>query len=354
MNDMHSSLLPTKRVVEIDQMKGITILLVVISHMGSSPMLAPIDGLISLFRMPLFFFLSGFVLKKVALPVSAFPSFVKKKFCRLLLPCLSMGTLFAYIVKNEDFCAFIDHRYKMGYWYLWVLFIYCIIIFFYNRLSSRFCHNKIWLDMLLAVLVSISFIGIATLIHIVGSPAVEHFISYASCLEKASTYILPFMLGVLYGKYSCLADLMFRDQRIFIMSLLIVLILGYCELFHRVSVDGSYILFAVKYIRHLIFAIAAINCMGYIFFTALPKSGFIMDKLAYIGTKTLDIYVIHYFVRASIGLTSIRVFVEGIGSVIVELVINILLAILVIIVSIAIGHIIRKSKLLGFVLLGAN
>ena len=70
---MNTSNTPTKRLEYIDAMRGLTMLLVVYSHImyfgysiSDFTEINSFNAFIGLFRMPLFFFVSGFVLYKAS------------------------------------------------------------------------------------------------------------------------------------------------------------------------------------------------------------------------------------------------------------------------------------------------
>jgi fucose 4-O-acetylase-like acetyltransferase len=130
---------PGKRDLLVDAMKGFGIILVILGHtlQGSS---AAFDEsfafrLIYSFHMPLFFFISGYVLQfglkgKPLAPIS----FVLKKARALVLPFLSWYFLFGLWKGIPAGITLSEYAQRLvlspayGYWFLWVLFL-CFVAF---------------------------------------------------------------------------------------------------------------------------------------------------------------------------------------------------------------------------------
>lgn len=143
---MHST---TKRIDFIDLSKGICILLVIFSHCEECfPIKGDYKFVLSSFRMPLYFMLSGMFFKSYG----NFKTFIKKKVNKLIIPFLffyivialilpmivrycniypmldiGKGIMYVFCIYNENFNGM-----PMGIWFLWCLFIvniisYCIL-----------------------------------------------------------------------------------------------------------------------------------------------------------------------------------------------------------------------------------
>ena len=114
------------RIQYIDRLKGLAIILVVIGHLiafttdNDGP--NPVNQLIVSFHMPLFMFLSGFVIS----PPKDIQTLFKKAI-RFILPMIWVGLLFTYIV-GKNFQSFLTDHYKNGYWYLYILTIYFVFV----------------------------------------------------------------------------------------------------------------------------------------------------------------------------------------------------------------------------------
>lgn len=83
------------------------------------------------FQMPLFFFLSGIVIKFRTNKIKDLFSLVYKKVRQLIVPFLFFGLLYTfYIGLNMN--NFFESVMKQGYWYLLVLFELYVIYYFFT------------------------------------------------------------------------------------------------------------------------------------------------------------------------------------------------------------------------------
>ena len=82
------------------------------------------------------------------------------------------------------------------------------------------------------------------------------------------------------------------------------------------------------------------------------ESSFMNGALEYVGKRTLDIYLLHYFLLPA--LPMVGEFLKSYPNVILECLVGFTLAILIVIVALFISRIIRVSQVLGMLVLGAN
>ncbi len=115
---------PKKRIEYIDALRGFTMLLVVFSHvelfgLGIKSENSVINSLFIQFRMPLFFFISGFLAynaKKIWDGRTALAA-TKKKLLVQIVPTLVLGLLYTYLVSAQNIFGFLGDPAKLGYWF---------------------------------------------------------------------------------------------------------------------------------------------------------------------------------------------------------------------------------------------
>lgn len=83
------------------------------------------------FQMPLFFFLSGIVIKFRTNKLKDLFSLVYKKVRQLIVPFLFFGLLYTFSI-GLNMNNFFESVMKQGYWYLLVLFELYVIYYFFT------------------------------------------------------------------------------------------------------------------------------------------------------------------------------------------------------------------------------
>ena len=133
-----------KRIEYIDAMRGFNMILIVMTHVAGFSY-GGISGFswssfFVTFRLPLFFFISGFLMYKEGRVWSANTTFdyLKQKAKVQLIPFIAFFSLFIYINK-VDFWPQLCSDLKYGYWFTFALFeyfaIYCIVMFLFTRIA---------------------------------------------------------------------------------------------------------------------------------------------------------------------------------------------------------------------------
>ena len=158
----------TKRIEWIDALRGFTMLLVVYSHVEVLGMDIPahisgLNSLVTLFRMPLFFFISGFVAYRIndTWDFKSYNAKMLKKLRVQIIPMIFFGIIYTttlYALNNnlspsESIVVFFNHDKKLGYWFTEALLLMFIIYY-----SISFLLRKRKLITRQIVLVAIAFL----------------------------------------------------------------------------------------------------------------------------------------------------------------------------------------------------
>lgn len=341
---------PTKRIEYIDAMRGFTMILVVYSHVimfgyqtGSNPI--GYNDLFIKFRMPLFFFISGWVLFKNEFLWNStnFCGFLKKKFNVQIIPTIIFLTFYSFCF--DDYKGFFNTD-KGGYWFTYTLFFYFIFYSSAHFLILKRLKNDVTKDIILIVLSIIIF-------------ACSHF--YLFCPKKTILFSIAIYLSVAKWKF-------------FMFFCFGVLVKKHFDKFKQLT-DNKYIIGTIisfffllaifsnvanRIIWHPIYFII-IGLLGIIvifsFFrkyeSSFTKETFLGKNLQYIGRRTLDIYLLHYFILPRNLQMTGEFFVENNNSV-VAFALTVILSLLVIAVSLVISNTLRVSPFLGKYLFGVK
>lgn len=221
----------SKRVTDIDKLKGLAILLVVVGHIvareppADNEWYVTLKDTIYLFHMPLFMFISGLILAYSRKPidsVNAYTKYLRSKFVRLMPAYLlfslvvftgklTMGrfmhidnkvdSVFAYfdVLTNplESYCAFL--------WYIYVLFIFYAIAPITYALTRQRIHLVLPICLGLHFvelpgLFALSSLGEYAFVFFLGCAAGEHYDRYSKWLEKSGAFLVaPFIVVMCFA-----------------------------------------------------------------------------------------------------------------------------------------------------------
>ena len=344
----------TKRIEWIDALRGFTMFLVVHSHVEVLGMDIPahisgLNSVVTLFFMPLFFFISGFFAYRAndTLNFKSYSANMLKKLRVLTIPTLFFGFLYAttlYALKNnispsESIVVFFNHDMKLGYWFTEALLIMFIIYY-----TISFLLRKRKLITRQVVLVAIAFLLLKlqkyTLTN--NNQMVNWF-----CLKHIFTYFQYFVFGIII---SCYRNKAFKLLENDIIGGCIILLFAGLYILHHWEVN-----FFPKKIQTYTIAYLGILMTINIF---RHYSNFFSSKtmigrgLQYIGRRTLDVYLIHYFFIPTIPF--LGVFFMKHNIFILQSSTAIILSLLIILFTLIVSNIIRTSPFLAYWLLGVK
>lgn len=341
-----------KRIEYIDCMRGFTMILVVACHVAafclgitdSTPSIHPI---LYEFRMPLFFFISGFVLYRegVIWNFSHISSFLIKKKFPVQIITTSIFLLVYIKINNFSILEGIYSDSKLGYWFTYILFIYFCV---YS--ICRFVLYHIKCKELIA---DISILTIGFLFYILfhvksicASLPIEEDIKNILSLNHWGYYLF-FTIGTLFKKHFSKIQMLLDEKA----TLLICLVIFFGLNLYYNELLGSHINFL-----NLTTAITGIIIV-FSFFrihqALFSKETFIGRNLQFIGRRTLDIYLLHYLLLP----LNLKVFFAPLSEYpipLVEFSITLFISLIVIAGCLLISSILRISPILAYLLFGVK
>lgn len=340
------------RIEYIDALRGFTMILVVFNHIEAFCLWGNQTTFLSLlfqqFRMPLFFFVSGYLAYKEFKPLR---SDVIAKARMLLLPTLLWGLVYTYCYLSQDVYSFMKNLNKFGYWFTIVLFeiygIYYTILYLLNVISKGGKSEYKWL---------VSFIGTAIVLNLFRFPfksdVMLNNIGNILCLHHLFNYFQFFVLGLIARKYRIKFERLLDNGSI--MALVILLFIGSFYLNNYVVGELDSCIIAHRFIKTICGYCGIL--LVYAFFrkycTSIGEYNIIEKLLKYIGRRTLMIYLLHYFFLTP--LPSIKAFLIDNNSVILELFCGINLSLLVICCCLITYNLFKISSFINYWLLGAK
>ena len=329
-----------QRIEYIDAMRGFTMILVVYSHichfcLGDS--LLGFNVVFFLFRLPCFFFISGWLFETAAR--QPFWKVARRKMMVQLVPTFIF--LFLLAPPPEFF-----HRLgavKGGYWFTFVLFEFFILY----MISVRFCRK--W-GFGAALLITLGSFIYSRYYHVIQTSTVgwqTHAISFLGFLSMVAwRYFLFFYIGALVRRHFE-AFVRWTDK-----SFIILLITGFFAVVASTP-HKDYLVYEI-----LRFYVGGVSGMIMVFsFFRLSASWLqrihLSKSLQYVGTRTLDVYLLHFFFLPRF-LLSYADQLQVLDSSVIEFVVILSVSLLVLGVTLFASYVIRLNHFLGHYLFGVK
>lgn len=336
---------PKKRIGYIDALRGFTIILVVLQHIVSMYFrpneLNPLYLCLQQVRMPLFFFVSGLVFYKVQRTWNlkeCILFFKKKTTVQIISPAIFMLLYFLYLDIN--IADGILNKSKYGYWFTYTLFTYFIFYITTQKTALHFRINGYSNDILM---LSIGFIVCFISLHSAGW---DKSISGLLGAEKWKYYIF-FILGTLAKKeFGSFTENL--DKRLSIPICIIIFATINIILNDTQSATARIVLQTTCGIFGILILFSIFKKLD----RYLTEKKTIGRTLQFIGRRTLDIYLIHFFfVYSPIGAAMREPQFTDTTAKILYILFN---TMLVVSLSLATGAILRINNRVAHLLFGAK
>ena len=248
------------------------------------PEINNIMNILGNFRMPLFFFVSGYIINKVTKidNGTCVIKFYKKKAINLLVPTITWSLIVDYYFFSNEFrlptwndiiICFTDEN---RLWFLTTLFYLMIIVGLYRLAVTK--DKK-----LLSIFVLILSFGIFTILYI-----------KFGILKKCVSNTPYFFGGLLISTYPMLEKFI-RNNYVYAISLLV-----FC------CISGYWIIgdmSSSNIINHIIAALAGIITI-YNFVNRIQWNNDVDRLIRLIGVNTLSVYVAHWYFMDTMRLSS--------------------------------------------------
>lgn len=274
---------PENRKSYIDVLRGILILLVVIQHQDTFIFINSelgINSILVSIRMPLFFFISGFLLHSPDFLNNFQNRFFNRVICQLY-PTILIFIIYNIFVANQPLSESIQDPSKNGYWFTYVIFIhFCAYSIIMYVLSSHINSvQRIIFFALITLIALVLFLRTSNINEFILGEGNHHDIFSIYLFSK---HLPPFLLGALTKQH-------FNS----IMRRINSLTLVFCFVFAVYMVYFSNALL-YYYIGKLLMTVTIFMifsyCSRYISYNGILKRHFV-----WLGKSTLQIYLLHYF-----------------------------------------------------------
>ena len=349
-----------KRIQFIDALRGFTMILVVFSHVmfftfGIESSF--VNDVFMSFRMPLFFFISGFIGYKAGVEWTGktWWTMTRKKLMVQLVPTFVFGLLCAYAYLKLDFMAFITSANKLGYWFTIALLEMFLLLYTTNFVLYQ-CGGKRESRSSRVVALVLIYAMLYVLRHVPQYvPAFEGAYNVLS-LHYVSLYFPFFAFGYICSMYKEIFNRILEKKYFAAITIVsFALFFDVRRAFILPHLDGGMFVLLISLITQLAVGACGLLIVYNTFrtysasFSSNTKVG---RALQYIGKRTLDIYLLHFFFMPH--LPQVGRMLENGNNVILELTFGIGISLLIIGICLVVSNILRTSTILAKYLFGAK
>ena len=286
-----------ERMEWLDAMRGFTMLMVVAYHVslvsfGETPKTSAAMSLLVLFRMPLFFFVSGFVAYKASFQWSLrnTAGLLWKKIQIQIVPTVIF--LIAYLVIRRgnfetEFIKALESPYKYGYWFTLTLLYVFICYYTLSLLLRRVkCQNVIWIIIWIA---SIAVYATAYMPKYFTYP--KDYFWKTSSLIQLVIYFQFFLCGNLVRRYWTEVQRVFESKWFFpILAILAFVCCADILRWHNLRFMWTNLPRTLAMYSTMIVVLMFFRSYK----DSFTKNTILGRSLQYVGTRTLDVYLLHY------------------------------------------------------------
>lgn len=350
-----------RRMEWIDAMRGFTMLLVVAFHIslhgfGESPKSSVYLSSFVLFRMPLFFFISGFFSysAKVVWNARTLGTLTLKKMRIQMLPTIIFFALYVVVSKPhfwQGCLAYLGDDMKGGYWFTYILLVMFMIYYLFAYVESFFLprlkeRGLEWVPIAAFWLVWLCIYATWFMPSWFKYPK-DMFFEYSS-FGQVIQYFHFFLAGNIVRRYWPQFQRLF-DRKWFVPLVLTIATVCLCDFLKwktlrlqwtnlpRTLAMYSLMTTVVLYFRH--------------YAETFSKQTVIGRSLQYIGVRTLDIYLLHVLFIPH--MPFVGTWLKSFGNpFVVDLLVSLVSGTIIVGLCIVASNIIRISPFLKYYLFG--
>lgn len=337
-----------ERLLYLDAIKGLAIILVVMGHIiawnypdwekvclfeQSSPINYMAGGfvwqLIYTFHMALFFMVSGFLTGSVSVNRSNILSRLKSKTTRLLVPYLVTGYMIYFVRGN------------WGYWFLLTLYEISLLSYGLIWVLQKFNSRKnLLFETIFFVIVYIFLRGSSCL------PVISQLID-----AGVVKYFIPFSIGMLMKRYEVIERIVCSSS-CFSVSLIL-----FGVLFSTRYIASYPLLYSIIAKIDFFFSVLSVSACVMVFhiFMKWKESERSLSFLAYIGTLSMPVYILHNLF--AIQISDIGTFIltqNGVTAITLQLVFSTVFTAVCISLSILLYRILSYSAIVRKLMFGES
>lgn len=293
--------------------------------------------------MPLFFFIAGYFMYSDNYSLELLKKRGTNRLVKQLYPTLLLGFIFCMTFNLPIYPESVFDPFKRGYWFTYVsVEMFFLVVPPLVILSERGVA-RVWKALyLFAICIFIE------IIHY--TDALSHDVSGFLSFVQIGDYLPYLIFGMAAKMYAGQFEKISSSVYWLISCLALFFIINkYGDIYPPMSVAGV--------TRDIILAFTGIIIINILFFyiykSKFLRSTFVMNGLAFIGTWTLEIYLLHYFclffLKEFFIIPQLGDMLRAISNTVYELPVCILLSTLVAVICLGIVHFFKIIKIHRFI-----
>lgn len=331
----------------IDALRALTMLSVVMVHLlvrgfGLNPDTSGLAVIRATFTLPLFFCVSGYFACR---PIADFTrsrifNSLRTRICALLLGSIVFDTLYL-ITQHKNPFLWSDGDFD-SYWYTFTL-LQIYVVYLITVVIARAARRQSVSTILLILLALAGYIAH----YYIDYP---HYRYYWIFAPKSMEYFQFFVIGCLVRQYSR-SFFKLLERPGLLSWLIIIYVISITSHYYYGTQLRSCSIWLFRINNDLLSRYSALLLVLYIFYNSralFNRDTPLIRAWCRIGTRTLDIYYLHYFLIPS--MRWLGPYLTKGNTLLLQLIIAIPIALIIIGLTMAIGSLIRRAPLLRLLL----
>lgn len=246
------------------------------------------------------------------------------------MPAITVGLFYSLTMKHTDVGGYFFNGMKFGFWYLFVLAAFYILLLLFN-LTKKYTGTKgLLIDIGLAIIV---YVGISVVYY-----ALPSHVNDLLCTMNWKRFYPAFMMGFLLRRSGEMENLMKRNWVYTLFG--VAFFITYYADCHGVP--------------HLMIPLGLFGTIFWfwVFKMREHQTSVVERELARIGRNSLDVYIFHQFFVGCINMKSLGIYCTQTNNLWIELLLLIFLSVAIAYVCMLIGWILKQSKLVNEIVYG--
>ncbi len=354
---------PKSRLEWLDAMRGFTMIMVVMYHVGlqgfdeSFKQSASMPFLV-LFRMPLFFFISGFLSYKANADwsFSGFRNMMLKKIRIQIIPTVVFFFAFVAITSPSKFGDQVVTNFhsptKGGYWFtlvlLYMFIVYYIFEFFEQKIKRRSCIPIILLWVLAMCLYETCYLPKEFYWAYGAKKSLQTGWLYDSSVFQMFLFFHFFVFGNIVHRYWHKIERIY-DSPGFILLIIVIAFFSTGDYLRFHCLKGPWANLSQTFARYSLLTLVFLVFRYYQ--DSFSRQHWVGRSLQFVGTRTLDVYLIHFFFIPHLPEVG-HYFNAHHGNFVMEVAASFLVGIVVLMFTLAVSSTLRISPFLKKYLFG--